>query len=517
MKAKHLHVYSFVAAIVSALLLCAVSVSCATGSAYTPPAKNVTVSLGTSSLTMVSGRSHTFSPTFKNTDTAPELIWTSSDESILKVDSDGTITAFNTTDRTVSATVTAALADNPNMRSVCTVAVLPGNSIHFLTAAPGQDASTQVIISWHCPAPTCRLEYTDGYGSDMVNGIDLEGTPTVSEWADLDTIFRYELTLSGLVPGADYSYRVVTPDGNSSAAQSFRTAGGDGCFAFAWMSDIHASTAASMQNFSELLGCAQSSFDVSFCLFTGDMVNQGKRYIYWDSWTDSGMLAPMSYAFVIGNHEYYPNNSLPSATASYYLDFTPIPDNHGSSPAADWWFIYDGVLFICLDSMASDYERAAGHSDETNPALQAQAKWFAEVVEQNEGAFRYLIVAQHFAFLDSEEEGTGFYSFWYPVFDKYAVDLALSSDSHMYSRSKTLYGDSEAEVGTVYITSPMAEGKELDEIICNRPTGGRRCAAESTSKVKGGCVITVTPQDLTFHLIGRDGLEYDGVTIPCKR
>ena len=514
MKAKHLHIFTYV---LSVLLLCAVLVSCATGSTYTPPAKNVTVSLGTSSLTMVSGRSHTFSPTFKNTDTAPELIWTSSDESILKVETDGTITAFNTTDRTVSATVTAALADNPNMRSVCTVAVLPANSIHFLSAAPGQDASTQVVISWHCPAPTCRLEYTDDNGSDMVNGIDLEGTPTVSEWADLDTVFRYELTLSGLVPGADYSYRVVTPDGNPSAVQTFRTAGGDGCFAFAWMSDIHASTAASMQNFSELLGYAQSSFDVSFCLFTGDMVNQGKRYIYWDSWTDSGVLAPMSYAFVIGNHEYYPNNSLPAATPSYYLDFVPTPANHGSSPAADWWFIYDGVLFVFLDSMTADYERAAGHPDETNPALHAQAEWLAEIVEQNEGAYRYLIVAQHFAFLDGDEEGTGFYSFWYPVFDKYCVDLALSSDSHVYSRSNTLSGDCEAEMGTVYITSPMAEGKELDEIICNRSTGSSRCAAESTSKVKGGCVITVSPQDLTVHMIGRGGLEYDGVTIPCRR
>ena len=152
-----------------------------------------------------------------------------------------------------------------------------------------------------------------------------------------------------------------------------------------------------------------------------------------------------------------------------------------------------------------------------NPVLEAQAAWFAEVVEQNEGAFRYLVVAQHYAFLDGEKEGAGFYSFWYPVFDKYSVDLALSSDSHVYSRSKTLYGDCEAAMGTVYITSSMAEGKELDEMVFNSSTEGRRCAVESTSKVKGGCVVTVSPQDLTVHLIGHGGHEYDSVTIPCRR
>lgn len=507
MKKRHLKLFAVLIIIVSVLT------SCATSTGYEPPKKNVTVSLGTSSLTMISGESHTFSPTFKNTDSAPELIWTSSDESILTVSPDGTISAANTSDGTISATITAAIADNPNMKSVCTVAVLPADSTHFLTAGPGQDASKEIIISWHNPQSTCILEYTDPSGSEFTQSITVEGKPTNSEWADLSSIYRYEVILTDLQPGTEYKYRVLTQSGKAADTQSFRTAGSDGSFSFAWMSDIHASTKNSMQNFSTLMDYISEKSDISFCLFTGDMINQGKRYIYWDSWTDSSALSEMAFAFVIGNHEYYPNNSLENATTSYFIDFAAIPDNHDSSVDSSYWFLYDNVLFICLDSMAADYAKA----ETPNPVLEKEANWFADVVEKNVDKYDFLIVAQHYAFLDGDEEGTGFYSFWYPIFDQYGVNLALTSDSHIYSRSKTLYNDEVSETGTVYMTSPMAEGKELDELISNPEKLGRRSAFNTVSKVKGGAYVEVTPQSLTVHVIGKDGIEYDSVIIPSCR
>ncbi|MBP5163171.1 MAG: metallophosphoesterase [Spirochaetales bacterium] len=495
------------------LLIASVLTSCATSApnGYVPPKKNITVSLGTSSLTLISGQSHTFSPTFKNIDSAPDLIWTSSDESILSVAPDGTVTARNTTDGNLSATVTASIADNPNMKSVCTVTVFPAEKTHFLTAGPGQDASRQIIISWHNPQDTCTLEYTDPSGSEFTHSIEVTGEPTASEWADLSSIYRYKVTLTDLVPGSEYRYRVLTPDGKASEVQFFRTAGTDGTFSFAWMSDIHASTEASMQNFRTLLDMEREKADLSFCLFTGDMVNQGKRYTYWESWTDSKVLSDMPYAFVIGNHEYYPNNSLETATPSYFLDFAAIPDNHGVSIASDYWFLYDNVLFICLDSMAPDYAR----KQSPNPYLEDQAKWFEDVINNNAGNYKYIIVCQHFAHLDGDDEGTGFYSFWYPYFDKFGVDLALTSDSHKYSRSKPLYDDQVSEAGTVYLTSPMAEGKTLSE-ISNTDQLGDRSAFNTAKTVSGGAYIEVTPQSLTVHVIGKDGIEYDSVTIPAK-
>ena len=508
MKKNHLKLFAVLILIASVLFSCATS---APSGGYAPPKKNVTVSLGTSSLTLISGESHTFSPTFKNTDSTPDLVWTSSDESILTAAPDGTITATNTTDGNISATITASIADNPNMRSVCTVNVLPPDKTHFLTAGPGQDASKEIIISWQNPQGTCTLEYTDPSGSEFTHSITVEGKPTISEWTDLSSIYRYEVTLTDLEPDSEYRYRVLTPNGKASETQSFRTAGSDGFFSFAWMSDIHASTTSSMQNFKTLLSMAEERADLSFCLFTGDMINQGKRYIYWDSWTDSGVLSAMPYAFVIGNHEYYPYNGPDNATASYYLDFAAIPDNHGSSPQSDYWFLYNNVLFICLDTMAAEFSKAEG----SNPVLESQAKWLEDVINSNAGKYTYIIVVQHYAFLDGDEPGTGYYTFWSPIFDKCNVDLALASDTHAYSRSKVLYNDEVSETGTVYMTSPMAEGKELDEIISiDQP--GRRSAFFTDKKVKGGAYIEVTPQSLTVHVIGKDGIEYDSVTITAE-
>ena len=218
----------------------------------------------------------------------------------------------------------------------------------------------------------------------------------------------------------------------------------------------------------------------------------------------------MSYSFLIGNHEYYPNNTPESATPSYYLDFAAIPDNHGNSAPADYWFLYDNVLFICLDSMAADFA-------EGNRIRDRQLGLIKTAISEAWGDFTYIIVAQHYAFLDGDADGTGKYSYWYQAFDNVGIDLALSSDTHAYSRSKTLFNDHEDIFGTVYVTSPKTDGKELSEIVSDDEKLGIRSAYNSSATVTGGCYIDVTPEKMTLHLIGKDGIEYDSVVIPARR
>lgn len=495
------------------LIILLLSVSCAgtSKSSYTPPKKNVTVSLGLSTAIMRPGETRTFIPTFKNAQNPPELIWTSRDESIISISQDGTVIAHNETSGSLSAQITATIADNPNMKSVCTITVLSPTQIHFLTAGPGEDASTQTVISWHSVHPTSTLVYA--YTSDPTHTeeIAMEGEPTVSEWADLSFIYRYKVTLTDLTPDTEYSYHIIDENGNNSGESFFRTAGTDGTFSFAWLSDVHASTADSLKNTITLLNYIKNKSDISFCLYTGDYVNQGQRYRYWESWTDSGLLSEMSYAFLIGNHEYYPNNTPETATPSYYLDFAAIPDNHGSSAPADYWFIYDNVLFICLDSMAADFAEGNRIRDRQLGLIKTA------ISEAWENDFTYIIVAQHYAFLDGDDDGTGKYSYWYQAFDNTGIDLALSSDTHAYSRSKTLFNDHEDLLGTVYVTSPKTDGKELSEIVSDDEKLGFRSAFNSAETVTGACYIDVTPTEMTLHLIGKDGIEYDSVVIPARR
>ncbi len=470
--------------------------------------KKVSVSLGISNLTLLSGEQYSFNPTFKNTDEYPNLIWSSSDENVLEVTQSGIVMAKNQTNKSQSAKITAALESNPNMKSECTITVLSPYQAHFVTAGPGQNAQNEAVISWHSPYPASVLEYTEANGNDFTKRIEAECERTTSDWADLSSIYRYKVVLKDLEPGSTYKYRIKVTDTAVSEESTFRTAPDNGTFSFAWLSDVHAASADSMANIKALLEYERQKTDIAFCLFTGDMVNQGKRYKYWEGWTDSGLLSEMEYAFVIGNHEYYPNNTADKATPSYYLDFAAIPDNSGESPKSDFWFRYDNVLFICLDTMASDFG-----GQETR---EKQASWFKDVVKENQGKYTYLIVAQHYAHLDGDTEGTGFYSFWYPIFDECGVDLALSSDSHRYSRSKILFNDQVSEKGTIYMTSPMSEGKTLSEITSKADQLGKRSEFFTVDKVPGGAYITVTPQNLTVHVLGKDGVEYDSVTIQAK-
>ena len=411
------------------------------------------------------------------------------------------------------ATTESTTAPSPisNANPQAEIQVLSSKPVHFLTAGPGQDASTQAIISWHALTPTCTLTYADTSEPGKSKSITLEGEPTKSDWYDLDSIYRFKVTLSDLTPGTTYTYQVDTEDGQPSDLAEFKTAGTDGTFSFAWLSDIHINLAANMKNVSEMLSYIKAKTEIDFCLFSGDMVNRGQTYRYWDYWTESGVLNEMEYALVVGNHEYYTSRNKKISESTYFLDFAAIPDNHAEgSSEADYWFLYDNVLFLCLDSIAADIA-------EGNSIRDRQLDMIKTAIDKMWGHFQYIIVVQHYAFLNGDADGTGKYSYFYQVFDNAGIDLALSSDTHAYSRSKTLYNDEECFFGTVYITSPMTEGKEFSEFTNVTDSLGERSAFNTVIDVTGGCYIEVTPEQLTLHVLGKDGVEYDSVTIPAYR
>lgn len=411
---------------------------------------------------------------------------------------------------TIKDNAAPAPISNANASS-SSLQVLSDKPVHFLTSGPGQDASTQTIISWHALCPTCTLIYTDTTDPGQSISIPVQGELTQSDWYDLDSIYRFKITLSDLNPGTDYEYYVITEDGEQSDLSRFRTAGTDGTFSFVWLSDIHINLAANMKNVSDLISYAKEKTDIDFCLFSGDMVNRGQTYRYWDYWTESGVLSEMEYAFVVGNHEYYTSKDKKLSDSSYFLEFAAIPENNveGSSDA-DYWFLYDNVLFICLDSIAAEIA-------EGNSLRDRQLELIKTAIDEAWGGFTYIIVVQHYAFLDGDIDGAGKYSYWYSAFDNACVDLALSSDTHAYSRSRTLNDDEEKVFGTIYVTSPMTEGKEFSEFVNNTDSLGERSAFNTVSDVSGGCYIEVAPDCLTLHVFGKDGTEYDCITINAIR
>lgn len=445
------------------------------------------------------------------------LIWSSSDESVLEV-SDGVLVAHNSGPENVTVKVVAALSNDPSKSATCTVTVLSSYP-HLLMAGPGQDSSTEAVISWLSPYESCTLEHCVS-GSSSWTSVPATGVMTTSDWADIPGMYRYSVELSDLVPGSAYSYKVSWIDDSgealSSDVSSFSTAGSSGSFSFAWLSDRHINVPDGMGNIVELLSYFEEQngpSNLDFCLFSGDMVNKGQVYLYWDYWTESGLLDDMQWAFLIGNHEYYPKGKKGITANSYFLDAVAIPDNSLAAPDSCYWFIHDGVLFICMDSMAPE----ATLLPAADTDLAAQVSWFEDVVSMNAGRFRYLVAVQHYAFLDGDEDGVGNYRVWQPVFDRCGVDLALASDTHSYTRSLALYGDAVSEVGTVYVTSPETEGKGLSDFSNAVDKLGSRAAYYTDENVVGGVWFEVNPECMTMHVIGKDGVEFDSVSITSRR
>ena len=86
-------------------------------------------------------------------------------------------------------------------------------------------------------------------------------------------------------------------------------------------------------------------------------------------------------------------------------------------------------------------------------------------IDQEWGHFQYIIVVQHYAFLDGDADGAGKYSYFYQIFDNAGIDLALSSDTHAYSRSKTLFNDLLPDVEPKAIRSAwISETLTLPEV-----------------------------------------------------
>ncbi len=154
------------------------------------------------------------------------------------------------------------------------------------------------------------------------------------------------------------------------------------------------------------------------------------------------------------------------------------------------------------------------------------------MVKANENKYDYLIFAQHLPWFntDSAPCDYGNYNTWRTVFDTYKVDFALSSDEHTYRRTYALYKnrnpnnttysdkaemtDGKVSKGTVYVTSNLTEGGSIGTLR-NEAASGLKYVEYAAGGV-GGVYFTVTPNEMTLHLIGAGGKERDAITVLKK-
>lgn len=506
------------------------------------PASVEKVTLNKKTLDMTSGESLQLTATVLPEGVSQEVTWSINKDgkSYASVSSDGKVKVSNTGNDNASAIITATSVADPTKKASCkiTIHVAPPSkfdlsSVGMVTAGPGENASTSMVISWHSPTQGSSLEYTDANGDAFTNtkaNADCNEALSTAKWADTATHYRCKVTLEGLTPNATYKYRINDGSDNYSDEATFRTAGTDTTFQFMWLSDLH--TGKYGDNYIATVGKLidfaneKEGVDVDFCLFTGDMVNKGQIYKHWNNWSESKLMNDMTYAFVCGNHDYYPYGTKDRTTNEYFKDFAAYPANNtaGGKSVLDsnYWFIWNRVLFVCIDNFTSE-----GSETKKLPGAnpEDQRAWFKAVLDSIPTSdYDYLVYAQHLPFFTDDDESCdyGFYEDWYEIFDQYKVDFALSSDEHAYFRTKPLLNDVATELedgkvktGTVYVVSDETEGSSISK-LSNKASATAKYAAFNAGGGVAGAYFTVTSSEMTLHVIGQGGTEYDSVTVLKK-
>lgn len=393
---------------------------------------------------------------------------------------------------------------------------------------PGEDASTEMNISWHMDQGvtdgkiiytlksdtlwqnatttpgTCRASSVfDGMSSKTASGADVTENPNIQACT---------ANLTNLESDTEYMYQV-----GSSAMSSthyFKTAGAEE-FSFVWISDWHAYLPLpgrlinAMGMIDTALG-VDPSVDMMFS--TGDTTAWGGSYSFWKDMYTNKHYQNYMWASVNGNHDNMDRTSTKN-TNQFFRTVNNYPLNgYSGEEGVCYYFKYNNALFIVLNtenlSQASEVTKAQ--------------EWFIQVVESNPS--QYIFVAQHYEWfngINGASKASG-YDRWKALFDQYGVDLAMGGNNHIYARSYPLYQgavSSDPKKGTVYMQAPSADNERGQAMDATLTYNTDKIAYRFTEggPTVGSILVTVNGQKITTKLLNRSGTVLDTTDIPAKR
>ena len=403
--------------------------------------------------------------------------------------------------------------------------IAAANPLELIVASPGENASTEMSFSWRSSTSSASFYYSDDLNADINNmtKVDVNGTlENIIFVSESIANYRYELDLEGLKPGTKYAYIIKTSSAKSNKYY-FETAYETGDFSFLWVSDNHAYSGTSdrQTKFTALYQQAKNKLgNVPLVVSTGDDVAYGGTYNCWQTLlTKVDLFKETAYISVPGNHSYYEYDSsnIPSSNPDKFFDAViNTPDNGTDDESTSFWFLYNSILFIGLDAIVANKK--------STTYIPLQQQFFVDTVKANEGKYQYIIVFQHYPFMNAltgsrfGPYGTN-YGKWYELFDEYGVDLALSGDHHCYYRSKSLYDDKVvSEGGTMYIGAPQIGGRHR-EITETQDADyyAKRITSSDLNGYSGATYFTVTNEGITGTLIDTNGTVHDTYTAKAKR
>ena len=318
----------------------------------------------------------------------------------------------------------------------------------------------------------------------------------------------YKATVSGLSANTAYIYRVGNGE-DWSAAYGFATGNlGDGesfSFMFAGDPQIGASgnVASDTEGWTNTLDTMVAAFpETDFMISLGDQVNTRDVDVVEEEY--EGFFAPealhgITLATNVGNHETYVDNQ----NYSYNYNM-PNMTGYGVQTATgegsgDYWFNYNGVLFMSLNS------------NEQNTAV--HKAFLKEAIAANPDANWKIVTFHHSVYSTASHTTDGDIlarrSTLPVVFSDLDIDAVLMGHDHVYTRTYLMDGTTPVTEGGVqdvltdpadgqvlYITANSASGSKYYNIKDNVEKSFS--AVENQSKRQNMSLATVTEDSITF-------------------
>ena len=367
----------------------------------------------------------------------------------------------------------------------------------YIKLNASEDSSTQQSISWMSnPLYTAdkamvryilKSEY-DAY-NDPANDFSgyteyrLNGTSYLSEMmasGKVETNYTVRLnsvTLTGLKPDTEYVY--VVGDGTTwSDYKSFKTqrAGTDTDFFI--IGDIQSEDTTDVNNIKNALAATNTDFD--FGLQTGDLVDNGADFKYWDAVAgtfSTDILGSTDIVHVLGNHEYY--GDLAGINSAHYFS---LPGEWTDEAPIAYSFEYGNVYVASFGYInLATYEKAC--------------EWLKEDAAASTANWKILSMHQPPYFTNPGGATNGLQELISATCDAADIDFVLSGHDHSYARTEPLTaGEVDKENGTVYIICGSTGEKGYD--IINNPDHHYAAMNETYDAV----YMTVSTTDTTLEI-----------------
>lgn len=325
-----------------------------------------------------------------------------------------------------------------------TIALILVALVHFIVTSPGEDASRQVNVNWHSRVSGSWLELTSAADTAFCRAKTIYPQEKLWSLECGDSLFarpRYvcRVNLDGLKRGGDYIYRICAEDWKSATFR-FSTADGSRKWKFAAFTDFQPHSNPYTHTLVRMVDSIAGGSPLALC--SGDMIDTAVCQDEWEWLLDEpDFMSRFLFASSPGDHEYW---GLPvgrhirqlDEPATYKALFNFPKNGPDGSVGSCWWFIYNRVLFVSLDT-----------GDSNTPVtdrIAAQAEWLVRTAAELKRRYDYLVVMQHKSVQGSYTNDPGVNKRLKPILAKAyveaGVDLVLSGHDHMYSRTREIDG-----------------------------------------------------------------------------